>query len=340
MMTQTLATSERTEKDGAIGVVPSRATGPHASEQSMQVLRMPKFAPALMSDIFYEVEQVGGKDFGGVFLRSGLGDADIVYSSSWGSPARVVRTEQAIHKSRVDVVLIVLGVAGEAELSQDGRSTLLRRGSLALIDSNRIYEIEVAKSWKAIWLKIPRPALEARLFTYRDWLGQSLSTSHGLGYIASQMIHACLRAARSLEDVEAAFLANSVLDVIATAFANAPNSDAEGSRSRHTEAMLQRVNKFIETNIQNPDLSPALISRSCGISERYLRQLFASRGTTMTTVIRSKRLEECRRRLSGFGNCSPSVTEVAFSLGFENISSFNRAFKARFGITPRQVKAT
>ncbi|KRB88816.1 hypothetical protein ASE22_20620 [Sphingomonas sp. Root720] len=306
----------------------------------MQVLRMPRFTPGLMSDIFYEVEQVGGKDFGGVFLRSGLGDADIVYSSSWGSPARVVRTEQAIRKSRVDVVLIVLGVAGEAELSQDGRSTLLRRGSLALIDSNRTYEIKVAKAWKAIWLKIPRQALEARLFTYRDWLGQSLSTSHGLGYIASQMIHACLRAAKVLEDVEARFLANSVLDVIATAFANAAKSESEGARSRHTETMLQRVNKFIETNIQNSDLSPALISRSCGISERYLRQLFASRGTTMTTVIRSKRLEECRRRLGGFGNCSPSVTEVAFSLGFENISSFNRAFKARFGVTPRQVKGT
>jgi AraC-like DNA-binding protein len=298
---------------------------------------MPTFVPGLMSDIFYEVEQTGSKDFGGIFLRSDLGDAGLVYSSSWGSPARVARTEDAINKSGIDVFMIVLGVAGGAELRQYGRSTRLRRGSLALIDSGKPYEVEVAKAWKAIWLKVPRKTLEARLFTHRDWLGRSLSTDEGLGFIAGRMMHSCLHAAKALQDTEARFLANSVLDVVSAAFAHAGAAE-DNTRSRHTELMLNRIDRFIDQNIQDSNLGPALISQACGISERYLRQLFASRGTTMTNVIRAKRLEECRRLLTSFGASSPSVTEVAFSLGFENISSFNRAFKARFGVTPRQVK--
>ncbi len=216
----------------------------------------------------------------------------------------------------------------------------MTRGSLAIVDSAKPYEISVPKGWKAIWLKVPRAMMEARLFTYADWLGRCISTDDGLAYAASRMIHACLHASKVLMASESRFLAAQVLDLASTAFASAATVSADQpTRSRHTEAIFNRVEQYIERNIRDPNLGPALISKMCGVSERYLRQLFASRNMTMTRLIRSKRLEECRRLLNGFGRCTPSVTEVAFSLGFENISSFNRAFKAHFGMSPRQVRS-
>ncbi|WP_420144386.1 helix-turn-helix domain-containing protein [Sphingobium sp.] len=324
-----------------LAIMQSAGDGGRHNDTGGRIVRMPHFVKRKMTDVFYEVEQVNSADFGGVFLCSELGEADIVYSSSWGSPARIARTEYAIRNSPANVILLVLGVAGNAELSQSGRTTMLSRGSLAIVDSSKPYEISVPKGWKAIWLKVPRAMMESRLFTYADWLGRSLDTREGLAYAANCMIHACLHASKMVEGSQSRFLAAQVLDLACTAFANADDAVGAGvqGRSRHTEGIFNRVDRFIEGNIQNPSLGPALISRACGVSERYLRQLFASRGTTMTTLIRSKRLEECRRLLNGYGHCMPSVTEVAFSLGFENISSFNRAFKAHFGMTPRQVRS-
>ncbi|AJA09488.1 hypothetical protein SKP52_13000 [Sphingopyxis fribergensis] len=301
---------------------------------------MPRFVPSTMSEIFYELEQVGSKDFGGVFLRTELGDADLVYSSSWGSPARIARTVSTLKASKVDMFLVVLGIAGEAALRQEGRVARIKRGSLAIVDSSKTYEVEVASAWKAIWLKVPRSAIETRLFTYRDWLGRALSTDTGLGFAANRMIHACLHASKALRDDEARVLAGNVLDIVAATFTHAAgDEDDSATRSRHTEMMFNRVNRFVDQHLRNSNLGPAVISAGCGISERYLRQLFASHGTTMTAAIRSKRLEECRRMLNSYGRHAPSITQVAFSMGFENISSFNRAFKAYFGLTPSQARS-
>ncbi|KPH64042.1 helix-turn-helix domain-containing protein [Novosphingobium sp. ST904] len=310
-----------------------------ADPQSARITRMPRFVPSTMSEIFYELEQVGSKDYGGVFLRAELGDTDLVYSSSWGSPARIARTAYTLKASKVDMFLVVLGIAGEATLRQEGRVARIKRGSLALIDSSKIYEVEVSSAWKAIWLKVPRSALETRLFTYRDWLGRALPTDTGLGFAANRMIHACLHASKALRDDEARVLASNVLDIVTATFTHAEDDDGIG-RSRHTEIMFNRVNRFVDQHLRDSSLGPAAISAACGISERYLRQLFASHGTTMTAAIRSKRLEECRRLLNGYGRHAPSVTQVAFSMGFENISSFNRAFKAYFGLTPSQTRST
>lgn len=305
-----------------------------------RVIRMPQFAKRQMSEVFYEVEQHDKRaSFGGVFLCADLGEANIIYSSSWGSPARIARTRETIRNSPADVVLLVLGVSGRAELTQADRTTTLTRGSLSIVDSSRPYEVSVPRGWKAIWLKVPRKMMETRLFTYADWLGRSVSTEEGLAYAAGRMLHACLHASRMIGGAEARFLAGQVLDLAASAFASADtdNQTADG-RSRHTEGIVNRVTRFIDENLQNSELGPALLSRACGVSERYLRQLFASRGMTMTSAIRARRLEECRRMLNAVGRRSPTVTEIAFSMGFENISSFNRAFKNHFGMTPRQAR--
>jgi AraC family transcriptional activator of tynA and feaB len=178
--------------------------------------------------------------------------------------------------------------------------------------------------------------MEARLVAYRDYLGRSVETTSGLPYIAGRMLMGTLRMSNSVEDGDRAFLASNILDIVAAAFASSLVASNE-QRSRHSETLFNRIDRFINHNLNNPDLGPTFVSKSCGISERYLRQLFAMHGMTTTGAIKNKRLDHCHRILSNSAAWR-SVTEVALGTGFENVSSFNRAFKARFGVTPRQVR--
>jgi AraC family transcriptional regulator, positive regulator of tynA and feaB len=50
-----------------------------------------------------------------------------------------------------------------------------------------------------------------------------------------------------------------------------------------------------------------------------------------------RRLERCRTRLAKEVWRPGLITELAFASGFTNVSSFNRAFKAAFGRTPRET---
>jgi AraC-like DNA-binding protein len=61
------------------------------------------------------------------------------------------------------------------------------------------------------------------------------------------------------------------------------------------------------------------------------RKLQAEHGTSAGELISATRLEAAAELLGGGHG---SVTEVCYSVGFRSLSSFTRAFKARYGSTP------
>jgi AraC-like DNA-binding protein len=75
------------------------------------------------------------------------------------------------------------------------------------------------------------------------------------------------------------------------------------------------------------------------ISTRYLHKLFAGEHRSVSQYVRGLRLERCRRDLLDPRLADRSVAAIAFGWGFGDLSGFNRAFKATFGATPRQVRA-
>ncbi|MEU1814944.1 helix-turn-helix transcriptional regulator [Streptomyces roseifaciens] len=78
------------------------------------------------------------------------------------------------------------------------------------------------------------------------------------------------------------------------------------------------------------------------MSVRHLHRLFRDEGTEGTTVSRwilERRLEHCRRELGRPGGSAPSVTAVAHRFGFTSPSHFSRAFRAAYGVSPREWRA-
>jgi len=57
--------------------------------------------------------------------------------------------------------------------------------------------------------------------------------------------------------------------------------------------------------------------------------------TTPKKWLHERKLSSARRMLEA---AELSVTEVALATGYENVSSFTSAFKARYGLTPRKIK--
>ena len=66
--------------------------------------------------------------------------------------------------------------------------------------------------------------------------------------------------------------------------------------------------------------------------------LFEPTGGSFARHVLRRRLEECRTVLL---RCpTRPVTDIAFGWGFRNLSTFYRAFKAAFGMTPGDLRAT
>jgi AraC-like DNA-binding protein len=73
------------------------------------------------------------------------------------------------------------------------------------------------------------------------------------------------------------------------------------------------------------------------VSARYVQILFAEMATTPSAFIRSRRLELAAQRLAETG--SVTITDVAYAVGFNDLSSFCRAFRQRFEVSARDYRA-
>ncbi|MFT3925044.1 MAG: AraC family transcriptional regulator [Myxococcales bacterium] len=99
--------------------------------------------------------------------------------------------------------------------------------------------------------------------------------------------------------------------------------------------LVDRVRGAIASDLSG-EISPGRVARALGVSERSLQRHLAKHGTTFAEV-----LNETRREVACAYLREPrwSITEVAFLLGFEDASSFARAFRRWTGSSPTEFRA-
>jgi AraC-like DNA-binding protein len=101
---------------------------------------------------------------------------------------------------------------------------------------------------------------------------------------------------------------------------------------------LMAILSYVDSNISNPELSVTMIAEAHGISARYVSQLMEDRGETLGRYILRSRLDQVTRMLSDPAAFGLRVADIALACGFNDISSFNRAFKSHFGESPRSFR--
>ena len=104
------------------------------------------------------------------------------------------------------------------------------------------------------------------------------------------------------------------------------------------QQQLNRIKKFIDENLSNPELSPGYIANASRVSLRYLHSLFESQGQTTLQYVIHQRLLRCQRELSNPGMSHRTITDIALSWGFQHPTHFSRRFKVEFGISPQEFR--
>jgi AraC-like DNA-binding protein len=101
---------------------------------------------------------------------------------------------------------------------------------------------------------------------------------------------------------------------------------------------LHLIQQLIDENARDPGLRPVTVARELGISVRHVHNIFAAAGTSFGAYVAAFRLDAvCRELFSG--SLPPKrISVTAQSWGFRDVSGFNRAFKRRFGCSPRAFR--
>jgi len=108
----------------------------------------------------------------------------------------------------------------------------------------------------------------------------------------------------------------------------------EIAASSMDEQLLQRLLAVFEDHIEEPDFSIEQLARDIGMNRRHLnRKIKAMTNLSTRHFIRTLRLQRAAKLL---GNASGTVSEIAYKVGFNNLSYFTRAFREHFGQLPSE----
>ncbi len=183
--------------------------------------------------------------------------------------------------------------------------------------------------------RVPFSLLDASAADLRGIPHTHLSGRSGLASLVSQFLTALARMPRHQHLTGSRRLALNTADLVALLVGEVLHKrGAESGGGSHD--MLTRIQRHIEQNLMDPNLSPESIARAHHISVRYLHKLFQSGDTTVSGWIRQCRLDACRVELR---RRRRTVAAVAQNWGFASPSHFSRLFRQTYGITPTQWQA-
>jgi AraC-like DNA-binding protein len=99
--------------------------------------------------------------------------------------------------------------------------------------------------------------------------------------------------------------------------------------------VVQKAREYID-NHKTEELSLADVAKAAGASVFHFCKVFhKSTGLKFTDYVARVRLEDARNRLL---NPNRRISEVAYDVGFQSLTQFNRAFKRVFGQSPTEFR--
>lgn len=292
-----------------------------------------------LSSIFVELEFAQSdptERLQGVMYTYPFGDSLFVRAVTRGGNHTVTRSRRLIQASQRNNFYVGCILAGNSTLTQGEHCATLDRGDLAILDSTKEYSIHVERGFDALWVEVPRHRLEGRLPAFQEIMAERIDGSMGLGNLASTMLRTALKEASNVSPTDANRITNAVLDLLGLSLAS--HLKAETRNTPHCKTTLRRIQTYIEEHLDDEQLSLETVATAHAVSVRYINKLFEREGVSTARWIRMRRLERCRADLEDPAKRDLSICQIGYANGFGNISSFNRAFKQRFGTSPKTLR--
>jgi AraC-like DNA-binding protein len=268
------------------------------------------------------------------FQLSSAALGPITVQSLRSSATAFKRTPRLVREDSPPNVVVAVKRAGSSILTQEGREAALGANEVVLVSSTQPCVIRSGASSPVLLVLIPKERLavpeEALRRAVALCLGPELPIAGVLGRLVND-----LATLPDLEPFDAAQLARPTIELVRALIATVAG-DARRARESLDATLQMRINDYLRMHCYEHDLTADRIAAAHYISTRHLYRLLAAEGISLGTWLREQRLEACRDELARPTAAANTVASVGRRWGFSDETNFGRAFKAAFGVTPRE----
>lgn len=253
------------------------------------------------------------------------------------SPLHGARTRDLLRDGREHYLLTIHHE--DYEVSADGRAPI----KVAAGDVTLMNEAVCSEFWFGRPMFVDAVALDRRLLAkLAPRLGtKAVHVLPGMGAdmrLLTSYVDA-VRASPPESDKARDLASRHIYDLTALVLDGIVRGGAERNERSIGAARLKLAQKDILERLADHGLQIDAVARRQGVTARYIQRLFECEGTTFSDFVRERRLGLAFQYLQDRDRASRTITAIAYDAGFSDISSFNRAFRRRFGATPSEVRA-
>ena len=209
-------------------------------------------------------------------------------------------------------------------------------GECVLADSAVGVLGEYSEAHAGVCLSIPFALLKRHLPIADDVECLRLGSNNVLSRLISQLLLAVWEAVDSgRATTDGTNAADALLRLLACGYGRAAR---RGRQDPVKKLCCEQVKDLIGAELRNPALSVHAVAERIGVTTRYLQLLFAQEGECASEYIRRERLRACLLDLRHADFDHQSITDIAFSWGFNSAAHFSSAFRKEFGLSPRDYR--
>jgi AraC-like DNA-binding protein len=259
---------------------------------------------------------------------------DLGISVSTRSPMR------ASHRGDVnDEINVVVLLDGQINAQYEHHDDVVMTPGTAVLGRNGIVAVlDMPSKVKMLSLRLRRQLLNPLVEDLSDLrdiavLRDSQALRLLLGYVRM------LDGEQQLDSSETRRLVTThVHELVALAYGATADARhaAEHSGVRAARRAAHKADKL--ANLHRSDLTATAVAARLGMTRRHLYRLLDTEGASFSEYVIGKRLARAHVLLSEPRHFHRSISAIAFSVGFGDLSYFNRTFRHRYGETPSDVR--
>jgi AraC-like DNA-binding protein len=245
--------------------------------------------------------------------------------------ASACRNTEHCLKDGADDIMLLRPVGGPITVEQDGRVLRVEAGDAVLVSTGKTWTWDVSELARLDCLRVPRQAVRGASADLLSTLPRLVSHEVAAFQLLAHYGGALLQGILPVVTSESRRIAASHIQDLLTLLLRS-GQDNEASTSR-----LDSIKDDIRKCLANRELTIDHVARRQRVTARTVQKLFEAEGTTFSEYVLEQRLDRAWAVLrSGDGR---KISDIAYEVGFGDLSYFNRVFRRRYLVTPREARS-
>jgi AraC-like DNA-binding protein len=237
-----------------------------------------------------------------------------------------------------DDLCLCMILAGESLASQRMREIVLADGDAVLLSAEAAWNFTSPSSVNVAGLRLRRSAFAPLVPNLDDAVMRRIPRDAAGLRLLRKYIEVAADDDALAKPASQGIITGHFYDLAVLALGATSDGEGLAESGSVRAARLAAIKADVVANLYDGNLTAGMVATRNCVTVRYLHKLFESETVTYSEFVLGQRLARAYAILRNRLHARRGIGTIAFELGFNDLSYFNRAFRRRYHATPSEVR--